>query len=306
MVRYVRPLLLGAAGVLAAACTERLTANLNGDEALDAAFVSSPVGFENTTSSFSGGNVSNDGFTPGRSNGRGPEGRGPNGLTGGRDFMGGGLHIDFLGGPIGGKPFEHGRSPSSCTYAASTGVVTCAPETREGLTVTRTFIFKDATGKTQPNVDSTTNTVVAHVEVKGTRTRHDGAVTTAVSHVSDRTVSGLAKGSTTRSVDGTSSGTETTTGKDSVGSFTAVRTVKDVIAGVKVPVSSGRPSYPVAGSVSRSFSVTVSYTGKTPTSSTRSEVLTYDGSATAKLVITHNGTTKTCSVPLPHGRPICP
>jgi hypothetical protein len=43
----------------------------------------------------------------------------------------------------------------------------------------------------------------------------------------------------------------------------------------------------------------------TTRSSSRREVITYDGSATAKLVITRDGTTKTCSLPLPHGRPVC-
>jgi hypothetical protein len=34
-------------------------------------------------------------------------------------------------------------------------------------------------------------------------------------------------------------------------------------------------------------------------------VLTYNGSTTATLVITENGTTKTCSITLPRGRPSC-
>jgi hypothetical protein len=34
-------------------------------------------------------------------------------------------------------------------------------------------------------------------------------------------------------------------------------------------------------------------------------VLTYDGSATATLVITRNGTTQNCTIVLPHGRPRC-
>ena len=41
------------------------------------------------------------------------------------------------------------------------------------------------------------------------------------------------------------------------------------------------------------------------TTKDRREVITYDGSATAKIVITQDGTTKTCSLPLPRGMPTC-
>jgi hypothetical protein len=34
-------------------------------------------------------------------------------------------------------------------------------------------------------------------------------------------------------------------------------------------------------------------------------VITYDGSATAKVVITLNGVTENCTLPLPHGRLAC-
>src|SRR5207302_126281 len=45
--------------------------------------------------------------------------------------------------------------------------------------------------------------------------------------------------------------------------------------------------------------------GKDPVTSSRKEVVTYDGSATAKVVITKNGTTKNCTLPLPFGRLNC-
>jgi hypothetical protein len=34
-------------------------------------------------------------------------------------------------------------------------------------------------------------------------------------------------------------------------------------------------------------------------------VVTYDGTATAKVVITRDGTTRNCTVALPRGRPSC-
>jgi hypothetical protein len=53
------------------------------------------------------------------------------------------------------------------------------------------------------------------------------------------------------------------------------------------------------------MSATVTKDGSAPSTSSRSEVITYDGSATAKVVITHDGVTKNCTKPLPHGRLTC-
>src|SRR6185436_15108704 len=97
------------------------------------------------------------------------------------------------------------------------------------------------------------------------------------------------------SVNGTSSGNETTTGSDATGAFTAERTAGDTIQGVVIPLVDGKPSYPVSGTVTRSMKVVVTYAGAAPTTSTRREVISYDGSDSATIVITHDGTTKTCT-----------
>jgi hypothetical protein len=303
----VRTLILGVTTVLTAACAEKITSSLD-QSVLDAAFLSNPLGFENTASSFStSSGLAGDAFMPG---GRGGE-RGKNLLGGGHDFMGGGFGEDFLGGIAGGgRPFEHGERggtelSSSCTFSSSTGIVTCAAETRGGVTVNRTIVFKTASGTAQAARDSNTNSVAAHITATGTKTRRDGAIVTTINHTSDRTVTGLASTATQRTVNGTSAGTETTTGTDSAGAFTVARVIGDTTSGIIIPITSGRPTYPTAGTVIRSMKVTLTYTGKTPTTSARREVVTYDGTATAKLAITQDGTTKNCTVSLPRGRPSC-
>jgi hypothetical protein len=308
MARTVPLLCVGALAVLGAACSEGLGTSQQANALrLDAAFVSTPVGFASTTSSFSGAGTSSDSshtFRPGGRGGRGGhdgEGCGPNGLLLGFDFMGGGFGLDFLGGSGHGRPFDFGGLSGNCT--AANGVTTCTG-TDHGLTITRTLVFTSAAGATQPAFDSTTNTVKAHTQVSGTTLRRD-SVTAVVSHTSDRTVTGLASGSTHRTVNGTSAGSENLAGKDSAGvAFTAVRVIGDSISGVVIPVGNGRSTYPTAGTVIRSLRVSLTSAGTT-TSSTRREVITYDGSATAKLVITKDGTTTTCTLPLPHGRPTC-
>ena len=308
MSRSGRMVILSVAAMLAVACAERITSSL-GASMLDAAFISSPLGFESTSSSF----ASSDGaptvgiaFAP--DSGRRHHGEhGRNGLLFGFDFMGGGFGRDFLGGPLGGgRPFdgdEHDALPPSCSYDAASGVVSCNV-TRDGITIARTIAFRNSAGVAQSKPDTSTNSVTTHTEVSGTLSRRNGNTTT-IAHKSDRSVVGLSSASTQRTVNGTSAGTETTTGSDTAGTFTAARVIGDTVSGLVIPVSSGRPSYPIAGSVIRAMQVTVTYSGKTPVSSSRREVITYDGSATATLVITHDGVTKSCTVALPRGRPVC-
>ena len=117
-------------------------------------------------------------------------------------------------------------------------------------------------------------------------------------------MTGLAAGSTQRTVDGTAVGTETTHGTMDGAAFTAIRTVNDATKGVIGPLANGRPTYPTAGRVSRNMGVAITVAGATTTHS-RSEVVTYDGSATAKVVITQDGATKNCTMPLPRGKLVC-
>lgn len=228
------------------------------------------------------------------------------------DLMGGGLGDDFAGGmmfDMGHGPFDHGPfapfTDRNCSYSASSGRVVCPTLTMNGLTITRSFAYSDASGKTQQALDSTTNTVNSRVAVSGTMVSRHGD-TTKVNHASDQTVAGLVKSSTKRVVNGTSAGTESTNGTNAQGNkFTSVRAMGDTTAGLTIPVQSGKPTYPSAGTVTRSMKVTVTIAGQQPATSTRREVVTYDGSATAKIVITQDGVTKTCTMPLPRGKLAC-
>jgi hypothetical protein len=307
MVRMTRTLLIATTALVGAACAEKInnTSAINSPQ-LTAAFSTSPVGMESTTSSFSdGANTPGQAFEPAGRNDQ-KEQEGPNGLALGRDFMGAGLTLDLLGGRLGGfQPFdrEHDdESSTGCSFA--NGVTTCT-STRNGLTVTRTITWTDASGTAQSARTATTHKAVFHSDVAGTRTSRDGKVTSTVALKSDLTVVGLEATSTQRNVDGTSSGTETSSGTNKDGdTFTAVRDASDAIAGVVIPVANGKPTYPTAGTVTRTMKVTLTLNGTTTTSQ-RSEVITYDGSSTAKLVITKDGTTKNCTIPLPRGKPTC-
>ncbi len=306
MTRNLRFLLIGGTAMLAAACSEKLTSAFD-SQLLNAAFNTTPLGFDNAVSSYNGtGSDSSHAFMPGEHGGP----RGGNGLDGGHDFMGGGFGMDFLGGGLGGgRPFDRGGfgSHGTCTYSASTGVNSCT-DTHNGITINSTVKYTNAAGGAQAAPDSTTDKVVAHVDVAGTHTfsgRGGASISTTVSSSSDRTVTGLAYNSTQRTVNGASKGSESTTGSDSAGSFTIARAIGDTTKGVIIPIASGKPTYPTAGTVIRQMSGAITRGTAAPTTTSRREVITYDGTATAKLVITHDGTTKNCTIALPRGRPVC-
>lgn len=299
-------LVAGASAFIAACASDNSTSPVASSEAA-AALVTAPIGFDQLNSSFVGDSDPADGFTPWHQGDDDQFRFGP----GWHDFMGGGLGEGFVGGigfgPVFGRgPFGDWDDSDACAFSTTTNRVECSRTNRQGVTVTRSFSFLDASGAVQQSFSrSTTNTVNVTASISGTRLHHDGKDTTTVNASSDFTVAGLASGSTQRTVAGKSAGTESTKGiKDSV-AFTALRTAGDTITGLVIPIQDGRPTFPTAGTIIRSMTAVVTLAGQTPSTSSRREVITYDGSATAQVVITHDGVTKNCTKPLPHGRLAC-
>lgn len=296
-----RTMAVGTALVSATACSLDGFGGPNDTMQFDTAFESAPAGMDAASSSFA---ADAEGAWGGPRRGRGPGGPGMMGL------MGGGLGAEFMGD--GGMGRGAARGPfkvqidANCTVAS--GNVTCV-RTNNGLTATAIYTLQNAAGATQTALDTiTTNTVRTRTTVTGTTTRgRDGAsVTATVNNSSDRTVSGLAATSTQRTVNGTSAASENTTGTNRDGqAFTSVRVSFDTTAGLIIPVSTTAQTYPTAGKVVRRMKVTTTVAGSTATVRERREEVAYDGSATAKLTITADGTTKNCTMALPRGRPNC-
>ena len=309
-------------------------------DALSAAFSTVPVGYGDLSSSYVGTTAA--AFAGGAVwIGGGREARMEGGaLMGGglaEPFVGG---IALGRGGPGRGPFGGGLGCTG-TFNSASGRVECAAETRNGLTITRSAQYLNAAGAVQQAFDTlTTNSINVKTSVTGTITfdsashgpgggdhRHHGGwglgrgpgglllgdtariltATTTINSSSTRTVTGLGQGSTQRTVSGASAGTESTTGTSSRGNFTASRTVGDTTTGLVIPVATStttRP-YPTAGTTIRSIQASLQYANESAVTLTRREVVTYDGSATATVVITENGTTKNCTKPLPRGRLSC-
>jgi hypothetical protein len=314
MKKFAQGIAAAAIVALALACIDTTAPSSEEALALSQAFATLPAGFTFTTNSFAANDNVGDAFLP-RMNGEGgPGGGGHHGERGGLDRVDGhgvmgGLGPDFIGGIGFGRGFGHGpfgglNLRGTCTFNSGNGRVECN-ETRGGLTIVSSASYKNAGGTVQQAPDSTTDAVNIQTTVTGTVTRRDSAVST-INHSSNRTVTGLSSAATQRTVNGAARGEESTTGKtDSGVVFTATRLVGDTTTGLVIPIVSGKPTYPTAGKVVRQMKATVTLAGGSPTTRERREVITYDGSDTATLVITNDGTTKTCKLPLPRGVPSC-
>ncbi len=297
-----------AAAVLAAACSSSNESTSAPTSALAVSmastFSTTPAGFGELSSSFDASTTTPGAFDPvfDDHGGRGPRGFGPLGIGPGFGigFMGGGLFGMFLGDGIG-----RFHDDASCAFSTSTGH-TCTDTTRDGIVVTRVEKYTTTSGTVEQKIDTLTNTIASTFTAKGTATRRDSS-TSSVDESSTQTVSGLAKGSTSRTVNSSSKGTESTAGASREGNFTATRVVGDTVKGIVIPVptTSALFPYPTAGTIIRAMNATVTISGQSPAVSSRREVITYDGSTTAKVVITHDSTTQNCTLPLPHGRLTC-
>jgi hypothetical protein len=301
-----RFLLFAGAAALAGACSDSTTTPVTSPLA-QAALVSAPISFDQINTSFVGSSDANAGFVPGFSQGEGEWENGDRheGGPGWTRLMGGGIADAFrgrilFGAGFGRGPFGELHNDSNCAFSSTDNRVTCAAVTRRGLTIDRSFKYLDASGAVQQAFDTaTTNTVNVQTTVSGTRIHHDGNDTSTVSSKSDITAAGLASGSTQRTVNGTTSGTENTKGvtRDGV-SFTSARTAGDTATGVVIPLQNGGPTYPTAGTIIRSMQATVTLSGQTPTTSSRREVITFDGTGTAQISVTQDGVTKTGTLSL--------
>jgi hypothetical protein len=296
--------ILAAAGTLLfiAACSDSSTSPAPSSVAsqeLTAAFLSTPAGFSSTENTFSANSDDGEPWMPDRS------------AHDDGNMMGGGMGPEFFGGAAFGRGFDHGPFGFgyflfNCSFSSTTGRVTCDDATRGPFTISRSFAFVDATGAVQPFPNNKTDTINVKVDVSGTVVRHDKMDTSTVAHSSDRTVGGLAPGSTQRSVDGGSKGTESTSGTTKDGTkFTAMRLVADTVKGLIIPLMDNHPTFPTAGTITRIMQATLTLGTNAPVSRSRTEVVTFDGSSTAQVVITKNGTTKNCTLPLPFGRLKC-
>ena len=185
------------------------------------------------------------------------------------------------------------RASDQCAWSPDVRRIVCAPVIRNGLTITRSIVFLDAAGNPQPRRDETTVSSNTQVTVKGTTTTDRGSRT--VDRSSSLTVSGLGRGATTHTLNGSESGTTTGTFTTHEGSATATETFTAATKDVVVPVPHARGSWPLSGTTTRTATLTLVRSGGPTRSTTISEQVTYTGTSVVNVVITRDGVTRTCT-----------
>lgn len=161
---------------------------------------------------------------------------------------------------------------------------TCAPVTRGAFTMTRSYAFLDAGGAAQSAYDAALTASANFVSgMTGAATRDRWSAT--VSRQRNMTVTGLAGAETQHTINGTGTSSETRSQHSGDGasrsySMTSTVTYTDVV----VPFPRTRGTWPLSGTITRV--VTAVRDGRNGTTThTRTATVTFDGDATALLVV---------------------
>lgn len=166
------------------------------------------------------------------------------------------------------------------------GTFMCPDTTRNGLDVSRSITFLDANGQEQDAYDSlTTASIHIIADISGDVTNGPWAAT--VQRHRDLVISGLAGVETTRDVNGT--GIETVsrsrvTRNDSTRSYDVAG--NSVITDVVMPVRpDGGNGWPVSGTITRTYTITLTSGPNSGKTVTRTVTITFNGTSTANAAI---------------------
>ena len=174
-----------------------------------------------------------------------------------------------------------------CPFDAAAQRNVCPPSTRGPFTATRSYRFAGADGAAQPQFGPTTVSANQRWTLAGDLARENARerISVAMARTRDLTLSGLDNRQVQVTIDGT--GTQTRErSRFAVGNATErsyEMSASQRIVGVVVPTT-GTNRWPTAGTISREFTAT--WTGPNGTRTvTRTATITFDGSATATLVV---------------------
>jgi len=179
--------------------------------------------------------------------------------------------------------------------AGPRGGTTGAPP---GMNVAVTTTFYDAAGAVQAKYDAlTTAKIVQKETVSGTSTvQRDGrSIVTTVQRSGETTITGLEGRETSHTINGSATGTVTSDATADGKTSHAVTTSSEKTSDLVIPVPGGRGVYPKSGTVTHERTVSLSRAGGTPVTHTVKEVTTFDGTSVAKVTITIDGQTRSCT-----------
>jgi hypothetical protein len=209
---------------------------------------------------------------------------------------------------------ETGSAPTGmqhhpCRYDEIAGRWGCAPVTREGLTIHRSFAYFDADGKPMrrfdPQLTAAANTRNA---VHGTMQRENATV--KIRSTGDMTVSGLLGEETTRTLDGREVGVREVERATDQGPAKSRLEFANRTVAVVVPVPrrgdnvADRRLWPLSGQAIRGHALSVSRNGETHVERWR-ETVTFNGTALVPVEIVNARGTRHCVRNLETGTTRC-
>jgi hypothetical protein len=158
----------------------------------------------------------------------------------------------------------------------------CPPHQRDGLTVTRDVEFYDASDALQTGFDPLL-TAKIHIQASVSGDVSHGNWSATIDRSRDITITGLAGTETTRTVNGT--GQETVSrahvsegGQTRGYDLTGDATITDVVIPVR---GTGTPPWPLSGTITRNWTITITDGPHAGETRTRSVTVTFDGTAQA-------------------------
>ena len=217
-------------------------------------------------------------------------------------------------------PGSPGPNGGGCPYVAAAGNFQCPPMEMNGITNTRTYWIIDADGKSQSKPDTKTTAKIRTLTTsKGTMTMPivigvvivPGAVgtvgsaappiqqgTNTIDRTEDMTLSGL--NTPNRLMNGTVSMKSDMTIGTGAGAQHTVVNRSIVTSNVQLPPPSPTPRGPMGGTITTDETITAG----TNAPFTMHSVLTFNVDGSFTMVVTYNGTTKTCLAPPPTVQPM--
>lgn len=174
---------------------------------------------------------------------------------------------------------------------AHPGSFECDDVEHDGLTLTRTCTFYDASGAVQTEYDpESTASVVIHAELSGSVDRMEWSAT--VDRVRDVEITGLAGDETELVWNGTGSGTMSRIRQSSDGGEMQMSmSSTETATNVTVPVPRTEDGWPLSGTITKTVTMTVTGGPRDGTTHSRDVTITFDGSQYAE--VTLNGETFT-------------
>jgi hypothetical protein len=180
--------------------------------------------------------------------------------------------------------------PAACAFNSGTSTFVCPSTTVNGITVSTSFQLLDASNNPQSSYSRATTAAIRRVaDVSGTITSTTGTATTTVTFVAhdDATLSGLLTGTHTLNSSGNATAAITS------GGFAYNIVTTQTVTNLVLPQRGGETRYPQSGTIAAS--IALSSVGITNTTNV---TLSFNGSATATLVISNGSFSRTCAIDL--------